>query len=241
MHITIYQINDKRDVNNVAFRSYNFTQTRQRVSGVESVIYDKIYTYNNPVRNLEEVYYIFNQKHPDDFRGHSLSVSDVVEVSGLPDVSDGFYFCDTVGFRKVDFDPSKTQEYHLYNMRELNAEAKANPETGLIHMEARLGISLEVTPEEFKVLHSSNTQAAQEQLIQLIRSDRCTMGGDTYFPEPWNEGIIQEDLNFDLPIKPLSASAEKKPSLDDKIRDSEARAISQKQEPETGKDIDIMR
>ena len=240
MKVTIYQINNRRDVNNVKFRNYDFTQTHQRVPGVESVIYDKVYTAEVAAKNLKDVYYIFNQKHPEDFRGHSLSVSDVVEVSGHPDGKDGFYFCDSVGFRKVDFDPIKTQEYHLFNMKELNAEAKANPETGFIHMEARLGISLEVTPEEFKALHGAD-RAAQELLVKLIQSDRCVMGGDTYFPEPWNEGIIDEDLNFDLPNIPFSVAAEKKTSLDEKIQASEARAASQKLDQATGKVNDIMR
>ena len=240
MNVNIYQINDRRDVNNVAFRDYNFTQTRQRVSGVESVIYDKVYTGDIPARNLEDVYYIFNQRHPEDFRGHSLSVSDVVEVSGHPSVADGFYFCDTVGFRKVDFDTSKTQESDLYNLRYPDPKTLANPTTGLIHMEARLGVCLEVTPEEFKAL-VGEYQSAHDVLIKLIQSDRCVISGNTYFPEPWNEGVLKEDLEFDLPEISFSAFGERKPSLDEKIQDCEARAASLKQEPGTGKDNDIVR
>lgn len=240
MNITIYQINDRRDVNNVAFRGYDFTQTRQRVSGVESVIYDKIYTGNIPARDLEDVYYIFNQRHPEDFRGHSLSVSDVVEVSNCSTVVDGFYFCDSFGFRKVDFDPAKTQESEFYNMRFQDPQTLVNPETGLIHMEARLGISLEVTPDEYKALVSGKSDA-ETILMGLIRSDRCIAGGDTYFPGPWNEETLLDDLNFDLPSFSLYAPIEKKPSLDEKIQESETRAASQKQEPGTGKDNDIMR
>lgn len=37
-------------------------------------------------------------------RGHSLSVSDIVVTK------DGAYYCDSVGFLKVDFDEAKTQK-----------------------------------------------------------------------------------------------------------------------------------
>ena len=38
---------------------------------------------------LDKLYYIFNAKHPADFEGHSLSVSDVVELNG------SYWFCDS--------------------------------------------------------------------------------------------------------------------------------------------------
>ena len=44
---------------------------------------------------LEEIYEIFNLRHPDGYRGRSLSVSDIVE---LPD---GLHFCDSFGWKPV--------------------------------------------------------------------------------------------------------------------------------------------
>ena len=57
---------------------------------------------------LEGVYQMFNCDCPDGFRGHSLSVSDVVEIVGDKDA--GFYFCDSIGFQRVEFDPDQAQE-----------------------------------------------------------------------------------------------------------------------------------
>ena len=51
---------------------------------------------------------MFNCDCPDGFRGHSLSVSDVVEIVGDKDA--GFYFCDSIGFQRVEFDPDQAQE-----------------------------------------------------------------------------------------------------------------------------------
>ncbi|MCL6564382.1 MAG: hypothetical protein K6U87_15410 [Firmicutes bacterium] len=43
----------------------------------------------------EAVYERFNLERPAGFRGHSLSISDLVETGGR------FYYCDTVGFVDV--------------------------------------------------------------------------------------------------------------------------------------------
>ena len=69
-----------------------------------------------------------------------------------------------------------------------------------IEIWGRLGISLAVTPEELDVL-IWNKEKAQELLIKLVQSDRCTMYGDTYFPDLVYNNY--EDLDFVLPEKPI--------------------------------------
>ena len=46
-------------------------------------------------KQLEAVYRKFNLEHPEDFKGHSLSVSDVVVAKGKP------YYVDTFGFKEL--------------------------------------------------------------------------------------------------------------------------------------------
>ncbi|MGN8921632.1 YodL domain-containing protein [Lachnospiraceae bacterium HCP28S3_F9] len=52
--------------------------------------------------SLDELYSIFNQNHPDDFKGHSMSVSDVVIVNRDGDIKafyvDSFGFADLLDF-----------------------------------------------------------------------------------------------------------------------------------------------
>lgn len=56
----------------------------------------------DPETILERVYNIFNINKPADFKGHSLSVSDVVTLNGVA------YYVDTFGFKKLrDFDVGK--------------------------------------------------------------------------------------------------------------------------------------
>lgn len=45
---------------------------------------------------LEHIYHVFNVSKPEGFRGHSLSVSDVVELEGK------YYFCDSIGFTEIN-------------------------------------------------------------------------------------------------------------------------------------------
>ena len=48
---------------------------------------------------LEKLYEKFNINHPADFRGHSLSVSDIVALKRDGVVS--CHYCDSVGFKEV--------------------------------------------------------------------------------------------------------------------------------------------
>lgn len=107
MKITIYQINPDRDVNRMMFMAHDRLEKFQGSSEVDSKIYDKMYENPVPCNSLEEVYQMFNLNRPEDFRGHSLAVSDVVEVSESEKVADGFYFCDSFGFQNVAFDPAQ--------------------------------------------------------------------------------------------------------------------------------------
>lgn len=107
MNIAIYQIDPDRDENNVAFLNYENLERFQGSAALRSEIYDKVFEGEVECGTLEEVYQMFNLDHPDGYRGRSLSVSDVVEVVG--EEKSTFHFCDSIGFREVDFDPDMTE------------------------------------------------------------------------------------------------------------------------------------
>lgn len=107
--ISIYQINSDRDKNNMLFMSHDTLEKYQGYPYVDSSIYDKIYQKDVDCKMLETVFNKFNIDRPSDFKGHSLSVSDIIEVVTSNSVEPGFYFCDRFGFKKVEFDPDKTQ------------------------------------------------------------------------------------------------------------------------------------
>ena len=107
MNIAIYQIDPDRDENNVAFLNYENLERFQGSAALRSEIYDKVFEGEVECGTLEEVYQMFNIGQPDGYRGRSLSVSDVVEVVG--EEKSTFHFCDSIGFREVDFDPDMTE------------------------------------------------------------------------------------------------------------------------------------
>ena len=110
MDIRIYQINSDRDTNRVAFMGYDALPKFQHTQEPDPNIYDRIYEGSVDCTSLEGIYTKFNLDHPAEFRGHSLSVSDIVETKDAPDTEPGFYFCDSFGFKQVPFDPVETQE-----------------------------------------------------------------------------------------------------------------------------------
>lgn len=104
MRIRIYQIEMSLDEQNVAFRPY--TEMQEKYSGdIPAELYRMIYEGVVPTKEFSVVFYIFNMAHPQDYRGRSLSVSDVIEV--VEESSSTFYYVDTIGFREVLFDTSR--------------------------------------------------------------------------------------------------------------------------------------
>ena len=72
----------------------------------DSTIYDRVFDGEIHGTSPEDVYARFNWDLPSGYRGRSLSVSDVVEIGEGAEVEPGFYFCESIGFKKVDFDAS---------------------------------------------------------------------------------------------------------------------------------------
>lgn len=151
MKIRIFQINSGRDTEGACFESL------KNITRIDPAIYDEVFRGEVSCNDLEDVYGLFNSGGPPEYRGRSLSVSDIVEVQGgcpelvgrirfynapelyeeinytdsakynrdiyeardvgrtietvrladkhIPSVENGFWFCDSIGFTRVDFAP----------------------------------------------------------------------------------------------------------------------------------------
>nr|WP_275951918.1 DUF3848 domain-containing protein [Intestinimonas butyriciproducens] len=110
MEICIFQVDHDRDQNRVAYLSMEKLAKFQGDSRVDSGIYNSVFQGVVECSTLEGVYYMFNVNHPDGYTGRSLSVSDVVQVISSSAVEHGFYFCESIGFQKIDFEPEKTHD-----------------------------------------------------------------------------------------------------------------------------------
>ena len=80
LKINIYQINTGRDPKQLKFLCLDTARRILHSAEPDSAAYDKVYSGDVKCRNLEDVFTLFNSGRPEGFRGHILSVSDVVEV-----------------------------------------------------------------------------------------------------------------------------------------------------------------
>lgn len=56
--------------------------------------------YQNDLEICEKLFEKFNLDHPDNFAGHSMSVSDIVVIVDGKIVN--AYYCDAIGFKKIE-------------------------------------------------------------------------------------------------------------------------------------------
>ena len=107
---SIYQINTDRDDNRICFLGLDTLERFQHSKEVDPVLYDRVYDGKFDCNSLETIYEKFNIDHPADYKGRSLSVSDVVEIRESDTLSPGFYFVDSIGFKLISFDKSLCKE-----------------------------------------------------------------------------------------------------------------------------------
>ncbi len=111
---SIYQLDhEKTQAHTLSFASYSEVQKMGMAvnpGNYTCVYYDTL----KPGETLDSIYERFNLYHPADFRGHSLSVSDVIVLhqSGV----DTAYYVDSFGFKQV---PEFTAHNPLEKVEEL--------------------------------------------------------------------------------------------------------------------------
>ncbi|SDA31045.1 Adenine-specific DNA methylase, N12 class [Ruminococcus sp. YE71] len=97
----IYQLKSGDEYRGIRFMSM---ETIKR-DGIQLSQNDYRLVYEGEIREfegnatLEALYKKFNTDRPDDFKGHSLSISDVIAVS--VDGKDTAYYCDSFGFKEM--------------------------------------------------------------------------------------------------------------------------------------------
>lgn len=107
---SIYQINVDRDTANVCFIGMESLEKIKGTKEVNAAAYDRVYDGKMDCISLENIYQKFNVDHPADYKGRSLSVSDVVEIRESDTLNPGFYFVDSIGFKSISFDKSLCKE-----------------------------------------------------------------------------------------------------------------------------------
>jgi hypothetical protein len=85
----------------LAFQNWKAFQ-QAGYSSPPAALYDAVYTYETAMETPEDAYRRFNTNQPADYKGRSLSISDIIEINygfGTPCC----FFCDSIGFCPVIF------------------------------------------------------------------------------------------------------------------------------------------
>lgn len=122
----IYQ--QKRDDSTADIRFMNSEYLQKKGIEPQYENYELVYTGaltkdGNQIEKLEDLYRIFNVEHPQNFVGHSLSVSDIVALKQAGVVS--YHYVDSIGYKElINF---RTTENYLKN-----AEMQMEDDLGMI-------------------------------------------------------------------------------------------------------------
>lgn len=204
---TIYQLKDDVPVD-YHFRSLERLQ--EKGLAVNPANYEKIYTAPlTPDMSLERIFEKFNIDRPEDFKGHSLSVSDVVVLhqNGI----DTAHYTDSIGFVNI------SKDFLLENPLkavEQSTEQNANMIDGIINN----------TPTSDGLEAATGEQISLEQYAKTIQQDEATKTAGEQQNTPKtktiyytiNEGSARRanDANSFYDYKPGSATAEYRQMVD---------------------------
>ena len=127
---SIYQIKGGDETRDLRFEPYDRLQAAGNV--VDRANYELVYSAPlAPETSLEDIYTCFNIDHPKDFKGHSLSVSDVVVLH--QDGQDAAHYVDSAGFRQV---PEFLQEQKQLTPDDLETGETVKTPRGTFHVTA---------------------------------------------------------------------------------------------------------
>ena len=127
---SIYQLKQGDETRDFRFEPYDRLQAAGNV--VDKTNYELVYSAElTPGTSLEDIYTRFNIDHPKDFKGHSLSVSDVVVLH--QNGQDTAHYVDSVGFRQV---PEFLQEQKQLTPDELTTGETIQTPRGTFHVTA---------------------------------------------------------------------------------------------------------
>jgi hypothetical protein len=113
---SIYQLKNSVALHNIRFEPFDYLQKNGIPCDIRN--YGLVYSgHMRPHESLENLFYKFNMERPEDFKGHSLSVSDVIVVKERGKST--AYYVDSFGFKQLDrFEKSHARTPESRNARD---------------------------------------------------------------------------------------------------------------------------
>ena len=139
---------------------------------------------NNEV--LEELFQMFNLSRPQDFEGHSLSVSDVIALKRNGEVS--VHYVDSIGFKDLQgfLDKQPERPSVLMNLKEKCDAPECNPTVC-----RKAGMNMNFDHEELTLMMLYNT-GTRLGLIHELRLMQCYLMPDETALRELSEGVIEK-------------------------------------------------
>ena len=162
---SIYQLKQGDETRDFRFEPYDRLQAAGNV--VDEANYELVYSAElTPGTSLEDIYTRFNIDHPKDFKGHSLSVSDVVVLH--QNGQDAAHYVDSFGYKEVpEFLQEQTQQPEKINPLkhvEDTIEQNDNSFDGIINNTP--------TVDELEAKVKAGEQISLVDLAEAIKADK---------------------------------------------------------------------
>ena len=98
--ITILQLKNDKESRSFLFMPFEFVENNPNfgLARYNEIYKSEIVTAHDETEDvLDDIYSDFNMRRPKDFKGHSLSTSDMVKMDGR------YFYCDSYGWTEVKF------------------------------------------------------------------------------------------------------------------------------------------
>lgn len=97
----------KPDVD-VMMKFIGYDELLERFGELDPENYQVVYDGQLETNDLDEIYEKFNLDHPPDYKGHSLSMSDVIEL--YDSAGSSFHYVDRFGFKEIPFQSPEQEQ-----------------------------------------------------------------------------------------------------------------------------------
>ena len=92
----IYQVTATNDF---AFMRWSWCKGHNWSFGIYRSVWNGTEEAKNSLELLENLFEKFNIYHPEGYRAHSMSVSDVVRINDGNEIR--YYYCDSIGWKDI--------------------------------------------------------------------------------------------------------------------------------------------
>lgn len=165
MKVAIYQIIPELDRNRMLYNSLK--SIRKANEGiVPAEVYEMVFEGEVKAETTEDLFSIFNARFPKGYKGRSLSVSDVAEVI-RSDGKSTFYFCDSLGFKRIRFKKEKAMTLVLNHNYDCVHEKKENVSVFFIGQ----GGVMQIKCETFELLRCKYSETQLGYRIRCKTND----------------------------------------------------------------------